>query len=91
VLGSIDVFRLTRARYMPADDPPADAPPPGRANFLQIVLAVFWSFFGVRKRRNLERDMATIKPQHIIVAGVIGGLLFVLALLGLVRLILANV
>jgi hypothetical protein len=76
---------------MPADDPPADVPPPGRASFLQIVLAVFWSFFGVRKRRNLEQDMTTIKPQHIIVAGVIGGLLFVLALLGLVRLILASV
>jgi DUF2970 family protein len=76
---------------MPADDLPADAPPPGRASFLQIVLAVFWSFFGVRKRRNLEEDMATIKPQHIIVAGVIGGALFVLTLLGLVRLILANV
>jgi hypothetical protein len=76
---------------MPADGPPADAPPPGRAGFLQIVLAVFWSFFGVRKRRNLEEDMATIKPQHIIVAGVIGGMLFVLMLLGLVRLILANV
>jgi len=76
---------------MPADDPPADAPPPKRASFLQIVLAVFWSFFGVRKRRNLEQDMATIKPQHIVVAGVIGGVLFVLTLLGLVRLILANV
>jgi hypothetical protein len=76
---------------MPADDPPADAPPPGRVNLLQIVLAVFWSFFGVRKRRNFEEDMATIKPQHIIVAGVIGGVLFVLMLLGLVRLILANV
>ena len=35
--------------------------------------------------------MATIKPQHIIVAGVIGGLLFVLTLVGIVRLILANV
>ena len=76
---------------MPTDDPPTGVSPPGRASFLQIVLAVFWSFFGVRKRRNLEQDMATIKPQHIIVAGVIGGVLFVLTLLGLVRLILANV
>ena len=76
---------------MPTDDPLADTPPPRQANFLQIVLAVFWSFFGVRKRRNLEQDMATIKPQHIIIAGLIGGLLFVLTLVGLVRLILANV
>ena len=86
----MDGFR-TGLRPMSTDDPLAATPPPRQANFLQIVLAVFWSFFGVRKRRDLEQDMATIKPQHIIVAGMIGALLFVLTLVGLVRLILANV
>ena len=33
--------RPDRARQCLADEPPANAPPPGRANFLQIVLAVF--------------------------------------------------
>jgi len=68
--------------------PPTHDPPPAR--FLQIVRAVLWSFFGVRKQRMLQQDIATIKPLHIVVAGVIGGLVFVLTLILIVRLILAN-
>ena len=68
--------------------PPTHDPPP--ASFLQIVRAVLWSFFGVRKQRMLQQDIATIKPLHIVVAGVIGGLVFVLTLILIVRLILAN-
>jgi len=44
----------------------------------------------VRKRRNLEQDVTTIKPQHIVIAGVIGAALFVLLLLLIVRLIVTN-
>ena len=67
---------------------PDSAPPP--AGIGQIARAVFWSFFGIRKRSSLERDAVTIKPQHAIIAGVIGMVLFVLALLVVVRLILEN-
>ena len=72
---------------MSADKPHESLP---RAGLLQLARAVFWSFFGIRKRSSLERDAATIKPQHAIVAGVIGMVLFVLALLAIVRLILEN-
>ena len=67
-------------------------PPPAgtRPGFLRIVLAVFWSFFGVRKGRHLLEDSATIKPQHLIVAGLLGALLLVLSLLLLVRLIIRS-
>jgi len=71
-----------------SESPPTHDPPPAR--FLQIVRAVLWSFFGVRKQRMLQQDIATIKPLHIVVAGVIGGLVFVLTLILIVRLILAN-
>ena len=74
---------------MPAD-PPLEAPPRREAGFLQIVFAVFWSFFGVRKGRKLAEDSASIKPQHLIVAGVIGALLFVLTLIVIVRIVIAN-
>jgi Protein of unknown function (DUF2970) len=46
--------------------------------------AVAWSFFGVRKRSEHERDLAELKPQHVIAAGLVGAALFVLALLGLI-------
>jgi hypothetical protein len=75
---------------MTADKPPEPGPAPRPASIQQVARAVFWSFFGIRKRRNLEQDAATIKPLHAIAGGVIGMVLFVLALLVIVRLILEN-
>ena len=68
--------------------PPPD--PPNPPSFLRVVLAVFWSFFGVRKGRDLLADASTIKPHHFIVAGVIGAMLLIFSLLRLVRLIIRS-
>jgi hypothetical protein len=46
---------------------------------------VFASFLGIRKRASGEHDMESIRPQHVIVAGVVGAALFVIALVLLVR------
>lgn len=53
---------------------------------LKAVLAVFWSFFGVRKRRDYDADAQSLTPAQIVIAGLIGGLVFVLMLLFLVYL-----
>ena len=45
-------------------------------SFLRLLKAVFWSFFGVRRRRDLESD-ASLNPLHLIAAGVIGAALFI--------------
>lgn len=47
--------------------------------------AVFWSFFGVRKRADYEADTQRLKPQHVIAAGLICALVFVLAIFTLVK------
>jgi hypothetical protein len=62
---------------VPADRPPADGPEPRQAGFLQVLGAVFWSFFGVRKKAAGERDAVSIKPVHVIAAGVLGAALLV--------------
>ena len=49
--------------------------------------AVFWSFFGVRRRADYESDTQRLKPQHVIVAGLVSAVVFVLLLFGLVKLI----
>ena len=54
-------------------------------SFWQTLRAVAWSFFGVRRGADHERDIAQLNPVHLIVAGVIGALLFVLVLLLLVQ------
>jgi len=55
---------------------------------LKAALAVFWGFFGVRKRRDYDADAQNLTPVQIIIAGLIGGLLFILTLLLLVFLML---
>jgi hypothetical protein len=47
--------------------------------------AVFWSFFGVRKGKDYDNDARALRPQQVIVAGLIVALGFVLALFGLVK------
>jgi uncharacterized transporter YbjL len=74
----------------PPDPAHADNDPDARqqtATLSQVALAVFWSFFGVRKGRDMQNDTVTIKPLHIVVVGLLSGLAFVLALVALVTLI----
>ena len=49
--------------------------------------AVFWSFFGVRKRSDYEADTQRLKPRHVIAAGLVSALVFVLLLFAIVKLI----
>jgi hypothetical protein len=58
--------------------------PAPKSSFLRLLKAVFWSFFGVRRRRDLESD-ASLNPLHLIAAGIIGALLFIVVLLVVVR------
>jgi len=49
--------------------------------------AVFWSFFGVRKRADYEADTHKLKPQHVIVAGIVVAGILVMVLFGIVKLV----
>ena len=49
--------------------------------------AVFWSFFGVRRRSEYEADTQRLKPQHVIAAGLVSAAVFVLVLFGIVQLV----
>jgi len=56
-----------------------------RGSFLQTVRAVAWSFFGVRRSADLAHDVQKLNPVHVVMAGLAGAALFVLALVLLVR------
>jgi hypothetical protein len=56
---------------------PDDRRGPRPAGFLRVLGAVFWGFLGIRKRATGERDMVTIKPVHVILAGVLGAAILV--------------
>jgi hypothetical protein len=56
-----------------------------KASFGQTARAVLWSFFGVRKRGDYEKDAAQLNPLHVIIMGIIGAALFVFVLLLIVK------
>lgn len=58
---------------------------PREAGPLDVAKAVFWSFLGIRKRAAHEKDAVTLKPVQVIVAGLIGAVIFVLSLVAFVR------
>ena len=55
------------------------------APLVATLRAVFWSFFGVRKRADYENDVHRLDPRHVVIAGVAGAALFVLVLVVLVK------
>lgn len=59
-------------------------------SFLQTMKAVAWSFFGVRKSADYAQDVAKINPVHVIVAGVIAALVFVVGLILLVNWVISS-
>ncbi|NBD20258.1 DUF2970 domain-containing protein [Aquabacterium fontiphilum] len=56
-----------------------------KGSFLQTVKAVAWSFFGVRKSADHQKDLEHLNPVHVIVIGLLAGVLFVVVLLLIVR------
>ena len=60
---------------------------PGRrkASLLRTLLAVVWSFLGIRKSKDLERDVSELNPLHLVVAGILVAAIFVGALIALVN------
>ena len=73
---------------MPPATPPPEPPPPRssrQATFGQTLSAVLWSFFGVRKGKDMRRDAASLNPVHVVLIGVGMGALVVVGLLLLVR------
>jgi hypothetical protein len=59
--------------------------PPRKATPLQVAKAVASAFIGIRRRAAHERDVVTITPAQVIIAGVIGAAIFVSGLVLLVR------
>lgn len=58
-----------------------------KASPLQVAKAIFAAFTGIRKKSEHEADIERLKPMQVVIGGLIGGLLFVLSVLFLVRIV----
>jgi hypothetical protein len=61
-----------------------------KGSLLSTFKAVAWSFFGVRKSADYERDVSQLNPVHVILAGLVAAGLFIAGLLLLVNWVLGS-
>jgi hypothetical protein len=61
-----------------------------KASFGATLKAVFWSFMGIRKRSDYEHDSAHLNPVHLIIAALIGVLVFIGVLVMVVKFVVAK-
>ena len=71
---------------MAADKMPPEA---NKSSLLRTVKAVAWGFFGVRKNSSYQEDIKRLTPLHIIGVGLVAAVLFVVALVVLVKFVVA--
>ncbi len=55
-----------------------------QAGFFAAMKAVLWSFLGIRKKQGYDSDAKNLSVKHVIIAGILAGVLFVFGLLALV-------
>ena len=62
-----------------------------KTSFLATMKTIFWAFFGVRKGKHFAQDAASLNPVHVVIAGLLGALIFIAVLVIVVKLVLAKV
>jgi len=56
-----------------------------KGSVIRTIQAVLWSFFGVRKNTDYQKDIEKLNPFHILGVGIAAVFLFVLGLIALVN------
>jgi hypothetical protein len=61
-----------------------------KGSLLGSFRAVAWSFLGIRRRSGYEQDVGQLNPVHVILAGLVAALVFILSLVLLVKWIVGS-
>ena len=64
--------------------------PKANASFLQVMKAVLWSLLGVRQQKGYEDDTAKITLKQAVIAGLLGGFIFVVSMLTFVHFVIGQ-
>lgn len=51
----------------------------------RTIKAVAWSFIGLRKGADYQKDIEKLNPLHILAVGIVAGFLFVAVLIAIVK------
>jgi hypothetical protein len=58
--------------------------------FLDTLKAVLWSFLGIRKNSEYQKDLQKLNPVHIVITAVVLVMLMVVGLIGLVNFVVSK-
>lgn len=61
-----------------------------KGSFFNTFKAVAWSFFGVRKASDYEKDVAQLNPVHVVIAALLGAAGFITVLVLIVKFVVAK-
>lgn len=61
-----------------------------KLNFFQTLKAIAWAMLGVRKGAGYQEDISKLNPVHLVLAGLLFGLIFVVGLVMIVRLAISS-
>ncbi len=61
-----------------------------KLNFFQTLKAIAWAMFGVRKGSGYQEDISKLNPVHLVLAGLLSGVIFVVGLVLIVRWAIAS-
>jgi len=61
-----------------------------KLNFFQTLKAVLWALFGVRKSSGYQEDIAKLNPVHLVIAGLLAGVIFVVGLVLIAQWVVAS-
>jgi len=75
---------------MDRNDEPKQADKVPSASFLYSLKAVFWSFFGLRRKSDFDTDSAKLNPVHIIIAALLGVAVFIGLLISVVKIVVSK-
>lgn len=60
-----------------------------KPSFLYSLKAVLWSFVGLRRKSDFDKDGVKLNPLHVIAAGVLAVALFIGILVTIVKLVVS--
>ncbi len=58
--------------------------------FLETLKAVSWSFLGIRKNSEFQKDSQKLNPIHIVITGVVLVMIMVVGLIGVANFVVSK-
>ncbi|MDO8300740.1 DUF2970 domain-containing protein [Lacisediminimonas sp.] len=58
---------------------------PETRSFISTMMAIAWSFIGLRRRKDFEQDIGRMNPLYVLIAALIGVAIFIGILLAVVK------